>query len=240
MNLGRILQELKYLDIYSPDEWEEYLSYFENNKKIFQCLKKNIDKNFAGGVLERIKNGQGTNVKKIKAGISIKITGTDYLSNHEKRSSMTLGVVSGSYDLLHLGHIRGFAFAEQFLGQYANPRLCALVLSDKSIKGKKGESRPILNINERLEMLCNVECVDYVVPIKSPDCLQVLEKIKPDYFFKAGRDNEQEIVKKEIDLVESYGGVVIVFPSASEGSISTTKIIETMLKEGFDANGRRH
>jgi D-beta-D-heptose 7-phosphate kinase/D-beta-D-heptose 1-phosphate adenosyltransferase len=223
MNLKQILLEIKNLDIYSPDEWEEYLSYFENMGKILPYCEENVSKDSPRTLFERIKNGQGANSENVNADISPKIISVAYLSEPKVRSPITLGVVSGSFDLLHIGHIRGFVFARQFLGQYSNPKLCALTLSDESISAKKGQSRPVLNLNERLAMLCGVRCIDYVIPLKEPNCLSVLEEIEPDYFFKASTDTIQDIVRMEISLVESGRGSVIFMPPSN--SISTTKLI---------------
>ena len=225
MTLSQILLEIKNMDIYSPDEWDEYLSFFENMEKILQYLENN-SKDSSGTFFERIKSGQAVNTENVNANISPKITNPSHLSKTKKKSPMTLGVVSGSYDLLHLGHIRGFVFAKQFLEQYPNPKLCALVLSDKSIRAKKGRNRPILNINERLEMLHGVRCLDHIIPLEEPDCLTVLEEIMPDYFFKNQTDATQDIVMAEINSVKSNGGSIVIFPSPK--NFSTTRLIETV------------
>ncbi len=228
MNLKQILLEIRNLDIYSPAEWAEYLSYFESTKKIGPHLEENMAKNSSNILFEKIRKSQGAYSENINIDISPKIVSADYLSNPEIRSIITLGVVSGCYDLLHLGHIQGFVFAKQFLGQYSNPKLGALTLSDESIKAKKGQSRPLLNLNERLEMLCGVRDVDYVIPLKNSNCLSVLEKIEPDYFFKNRTDNAQNIVRLEMELIESYGGSIVFFPPYSI-STPTTELIETIM-----------
>lgn len=225
MNLGQLLMEIRDLAIYSPHEWEEYIGCFENVQSIFQDLE-NSPKIFYRSLVERIKSRTGSIMEDVNCAISPKIVDANHLSDPQKRSLMTLGIVSGCYDLLHLGHIRGFVFAKQFLMQYRNPKLCALVLSDQSIRTKKGLSRPVLNMNERLSMLCGVQCLDYVIPLKKPDCLAILEKVRPHYFFKSSTDMRQDIVRKEMGLIESNGGATVLFPCAS---LSTTALIETVL-----------
>ncbi|MBU2592013.1 MAG: hypothetical protein ABH867_00535 [Patescibacteria group bacterium] len=237
MKLKEILLGVRNLDLYTPEEWQEYISYFSSSNEILsyiaeQSANPQVPRDLSKSLLLRIKGGKGATSIPIDIGTSDKITDSNYLANPEVRARITLGIVSGCYDLLHLRHIRSVIYAKQFLRQYEHPRLCVLILSDENIGTKKGNSRPILNINERLEMICGINCVDYVIPLREPNCLTVLEKVKPDYFFKARKDNAQAIVKQEIDLVESCGGRVVIFPPASGRSFSTTKIIETVLKGG--------
>lgn len=231
MNLTDWLSEIKNLDAYLPAEWQEYVGYFaqaqpaecENQQQPAQPPSKSL--------AERIKCRKGAAPATPNMAISPKIVNADYLCGPELRSGITLGVVSGCYDLLHLGHVRSMFYAKKFLGFFPHPRLCALTLSDETIRDKKGAARPILDLNERLEMLCGVACVDYVIPLKEPNCLKVLEKTKPDYFFKATSDDMQGIVKMEVDLVESHNGAVVYFYGLQHRRMSTSSLIDMVLSK---------
>ena len=87
-----------------------------------------------------------------------------------------------------------------------------MTLSDEDIRAKNGESRRVLDLNERLRTLCNLCFVDYAVPLATPDCLDAIEAPRPKYIFKARGDNMQGIVRDEMNLVESYGGTIAFFP----------------------------
>ncbi|MBS3134027.1 hypothetical protein J4214_02235 [Candidatus Woesearchaeota archaeon] len=232
MEAREIIRDIKNLDVYSPEQFAEYLGYFRQNDGLLRYLQQTS--NADNEIERRIQSGSGTIPIEPDYRLSEKVTRIHALNT--ERESAVLGIVSGCFDLLHLGHIWGMTYAKQFLSQYPNPLLVALTLSDANIRTKKGKSRPVLNINERLDMICNVECVDYVIPLEEPNCLVVLEELKPDYFFKANTDRSQEIVRQEMKLVESYNGKIEVFPPRPDAEIkSTTKIIgsivERMMKE---------
>jgi D-beta-D-heptose 7-phosphate kinase/D-beta-D-heptose 1-phosphate adenosyltransferase len=150
----------------------------------------------------------------------------------------TLGVVSGAFDLLHLGHIRGIAFARSFLEQRPNPKLCAMTLSDEHIRAKKGPGRPILNLSERLDMLSHIRHVDYVLSLEAPDCLSALGQLRPDFFFKDAGDRAQSIVGQEMELVESVGGKVVLFPESTRVT-STSELVETIARREEKGYGSR-
>lgn len=221
-----ILNELKSLELYSPEEWEEYISNFSIREQDL-----NSPANQSGGFLSRIKQGKGAEPVAVDPRISVKITDPESLATYDSRGETTIGVVSGCYDLLHLGHVRNMADAKQHLLQYKNKKLVALVLSDENIRVKKGDNRPVLNLNERLGMICALNSVDYVIPLQYPNCLDALEKLRPDYFFKGNADRSQDIVRQEMELVESHGGNVIVFPKGQGRARSTTTLINEVLEK---------
>ncbi len=227
MGIREIIRDIKHLSVYTPEQFAEYLGYFRQKDDILRYLQQaSVTDN---EIERRIQLRTGATPVEPDYSLSGRVTQANLLTT--LRKSATLGIVSGCFDLLHLGHTRCMAYAKQFLGRYPNPLLVALALSDANIRVKKGESRPVLNINERLEIVCNVECVDYAIPLEEPNCLAVLEKLKPNYFFKANADRSQEIVRREMELVESYGGKVEVFPHRPDAGVkSTTKMIESVVE----------
>ena len=120
---------------------------------------------------------------------------------------------------------------KQEMGSTPNFKLGVLVLLDKDISEKKGAARPILHINERLNMLSKIKAIDFVIPLEKPDCLDAINKIRPAYFFKEKRDiSDQDIVKREIDAVKSFGGTLKLFPKLeNQRATPTTTIINSVL-----------
>lgn len=229
MKAREIIRDIKSLGVYTPEQFAEYLRYFRQKDELLKYL-------------QQVTTAQNEIERRIQNRIGAVPTNPDYslservikvhLLNESQRESVTLGIVSGCFDLLHLGHIRGMVYAKQFLSQYPNPLLVALTLSDANIRAKKGETRPVLNVNERLDMICSLECVDYVIPLEEPNCLTVLGELRPDYFFKVNADRSQEIVKQEMELVESYGGEVVAFPPRPDDRAkSTTELVESVEKK---------
>jgi len=227
MKTEDIIRDIHHLDIYTQEQFTEYLGYFRQKNELLGYLR--WPESSRNEIDRRIRSNAGANP--VNPGYLSETVTSAHLFVERQRGSAVLGVVSGCFDLLHLGHIRSMAYAKQFLSQYTNPLLAALTLSDENIRAKKGNNRPVLELNERLGMICSVECVDYVIPLEQSNCLTVLDELKPDYFFKTGTDRVQGIVRQEMELVESYGGKVEVFPSSLFSGIkSTTEIIGSVLE----------
>ncbi|HYM45804.1 MAG TPA: adenylyltransferase/cytidyltransferase family protein [Solirubrobacteraceae bacterium] len=66
-------------------------------------------------------------------------------------------LTSGSFDLIHLGHVKYLARAKQF-----GDVLAVGVDSDAKIRRRKGEDRPMVPEGERLEMLAYQRPVDLI------------------------------------------------------------------------------
>lgn len=79
------------------------------------------------------------------------------LVTHLKGLEMRIGVTSGSFDLIHLGHVKYLAKAKQFCDV-----LIVGVDSDAKIRRRKGDDRPMVPQEERLEMLAYQRPVDLI------------------------------------------------------------------------------
>src|ERR671921_1986637 len=66
-------------------------------------------------------------------------------------------LTSGSFDLIHLGHVKYLARAKEFGGI-----LVVGVDSDAKIRRRKGEDRPMVPETERLELLAHQRPVDMI------------------------------------------------------------------------------
>lgn len=139
-----------------------------------------------------------------------------------KKEGKRIATTSGSFDLLHIGHIYVLESAKAL-----TDILIVFLNSDSSIKGLKGPNRPIVSEKERAEMLSSLECVDYIVVFEESNPLEFIHQIKPDIHIKGGSFVPEKI-KAEKELIESWGGKHITLPLV-EG-YSTTNIIENILK----------
>jgi len=143
-----------------------------------------------------------------------------------------LVLVSGSYDLLHVGHAR---FIEQagLLGDI----LVVAIPSDKSLKLLKGVGRPVISERSRAYILGHLDPVDYVVVFDDTTVYSALETIKPDVFFTVDESWNKEYKKsREYKLVKSYGGeVALTARQAPYLSASTLidKLAQKKVKEIF-------
>ena len=134
------------------------------------------------------------------------------------RMNKKLVTTNGSFDILHVGHLRILQQAKA-LGDV----LLVLVNSDSSVKENKSDKRPIISEKERMEMLAGLACVDYVLIFDEKKALDPLRKIKPDVHVKGGTYIPERI-QEEKDLVESWGGKHICLGEIA--GYSTTNIIE--------------
>ncbi|HXE45149.1 MAG TPA: adenylyltransferase/cytidyltransferase family protein [Conexibacter sp.] len=98
------------------------------------------------------------------------------LANHLKGIGLRVVLTSGSFDLVHLGHVKYLAKAKA-LGDV----LVVGVDSDAKIRRRKGEDRPMVPEDERLEMLAHQRPVD-VIYLKDEDDERwgLIRAVRPD------------------------------------------------------------
>jgi len=115
--------------------------------------------------------------------------------------------VNGTFDLIHSGHIHLLNYAKS-LGDF----LYVAIDTDERVKEKKGESRPVYNLKERIFHLQNLNSVDVVLSFASDEQLENLVKIiKPDIMV-VGSDWKGETIigsqhtktLKFFDRIEEY------------------------------------
>ncbi len=138
-----------------------------------------------------------------------------------KKTGNKVVFTNGCFDLLHVGHTRYLKEA-QLIGDY----LVIAINSDKSVRGLKGDKRPIVPETERAELLAALDVVDFVTIFDEPDPYNVINELRPDFLVKGGDWGEGEIIGS--DIVTENGGKVIRLPYL-EGS-SSTNIVETIIE----------
>ena len=126
---------------------------------------------------------------------------------------------NGVFDLIHPGHLTYLAEAAA-LGQ----RLIVGVNSDESVKRLKGDSRPIMPLAARMQLLAGLFYVDGVIAFDEETPLELIKSLRPDVLVKGGDYQVDEIVGA--NEVRAWGGDVRVLPFV-EG-YSSTSIIERM------------
>jgi D-beta-D-heptose 7-phosphate kinase/D-beta-D-heptose 1-phosphate adenosyltransferase len=83
--------------------------------------------------------------------------------------------VNGSFDVLHIGHIRLLAHA----GSFGTVRVG--LDSDERIQQKKGTNRPVNNLQDRMDFISSIRFVDDVVSFGSDDeLISRIREYKPD------------------------------------------------------------
>ncbi|MGE5114141.1 MAG: adenylyltransferase/cytidyltransferase family protein [Acidobacteriaceae bacterium] len=131
-------------------------------------------------------------------------------------------LTNGCFDLLHVGHIRYLHAAKQLGG-----KLVVALNSDENVRQLKGEGRPLMNENERAEILAALSDVDAVVVFAEPDVRAIIREIHPDVQAK-GTDYTADSVP-EGDEVRAYGGRVAIVGDPKDHS--TTEFLQQMRSE---------
>jgi D-glycero-beta-D-manno-heptose 1-phosphate adenylyltransferase len=117
----------------------------------------------------------------------------------DRAEGRTIAFANGCFDLLHVGHVRYLEAA----AQEADMLIVALN-DDPSVRGLKGEGRPILADRHRAALVAALRCVDYVVIFPEPTVGPLLEALHPDVHCK-GTDYTVDSVPERA-IVEAYGG----------------------------------
>ncbi|MFL5754935.1 MAG: D-glycero-beta-D-manno-heptose 1-phosphate adenylyltransferase [Chloroflexota bacterium] len=134
------------------------------------------------------------------------------LSVH-RRQGHRIVFTNGCFDILHRGHVAYLQRAKA-LGDV----LVVAVNSDASVRRLKGPSRPINDVDDRLEVLAALSCVDHVVAFDDDTPEALIRDVRPDVFVKGGDYTRERL--PEAPLVESLGGAVRILPYLDDRSTS--------------------
>lgn len=96
----------------------------------------------------------------------------------EEKEKRRIVLASGTFDLLHLGHIRYLEEAKKAGGE--NAELIVIVARDSTVEKRKG-TKPVMPENQRRALVESLRVVDEaVLGYEAFDIGRVIEKIKPD------------------------------------------------------------
>lgn len=109
---------------------------------------------------------------------------------------------NGCFDLVHKGHI-DYLYKAAALGT----KLMVGINSDESVRGIKGESRPVQDESSRMHLLAAIEFVNAVVLFNDATPYNLIKKVRPDVLVKGADYKPEEIVG--YDILKSYGGEVV-------------------------------
>jgi D-beta-D-heptose 7-phosphate kinase/D-beta-D-heptose 1-phosphate adenosyltransferase len=85
-------------------------------------------------------------------------------------------------------------------------RLVVGLNSDASIKGLKGEERPVNPLESRALVLAGLSCVDLVTPFDAATPIDLIKALRPDVLIKSKDYTVEQVVG--FDVVQAYGGDV--------------------------------
>lgn len=129
-----------------------------------------------------------------------------------QKSGKTVGLVQGSWDLFHLGHLRYILKARA---------LCDFLViamdSDEKIRKRKGPTRPVIPERERYDFINLLNIADAIVVkgIGEPKW-HLIKTIKPDVLIVI----KENYTEEQITQLEKYCGRVAVLPRQAKTSTS--------------------
>ena len=134
---------------------------------------------------------------------------------------MTKVVVNGTFDILHLGHLKLLEYARGFPDSY----VLVLTDSDRRIKELKGNERPINNEYERSSMLFALKYVDRVEIFDTDqELIDLIKRFEPDIMVKGSDYQDKPIIGAEYcKQIKFYDRL---------GNYSTTKTIQDITNRG--------
>lgn len=117
-------------------------------------------------------------------------------------------VVNGTFDIVHLGHLRLLAYARSIPDSF----VYVLIDSDRRVKELKGSDRPINTEYERASLLFALKCVDRVdIFDTDKELVDLIKSYEPDIMVKGSDYKGKPIIGaeycKEIifyDRIEQY------------------------------------
>jgi rfaE bifunctional protein nucleotidyltransferase chain/domain len=107
---------------------------------------------------------------------------------------MTRVVVNGTFDIIHLGHLKLLEYARNFPNSY----VLVLTDSDSRIKKLKGEDRPVNTEYERCSLLFALKYVDRVETFNSDqELIDLIKGFDPDVMVKGSDYQDKPIIGAE-------------------------------------------
>jgi len=103
-------------------------------------------------------------------------------------------LANGCFEVLHPGHVR-YLQDSRSRGDF----LIVALNTDESVRGLKGEGRPIQNLSDRAEVIAALACVDRVVSFDEPTLELTLRTLVPDVHAKGTDYNEENLPEREVD-----------------------------------------
>ncbi|MDP3733884.1 MAG: adenylyltransferase/cytidyltransferase family protein [Nanoarchaeota archaeon] len=141
-----------------------------------------------------------------------------------QKQGKKIGLCSGSFDLLHPGHITHLLAAKK----ECDILVVSVAPDEHNTRSRKQKGRPIFTHGLRAFAISQLKAVDFVLIHENSQ--QVIRILKPDVYIKGIDYNtlSDPVLMLEKEAVESHGGK-IVFTSTNK--LATTEIIKYIKEE---------
>ena len=128
--------------------------------------------------------------------------------------------VNGTFDILHPAHIDLLYLASTYGDEFV-----VAIDSDRRVKEKKGDSRPINNEDTRSKIIFHIKGVDKVFIFDSDEELRdIIKEYEPDVMMVGSDYRDKEVIGSE------YAKQLVFFERDTR--YSSTKVIESIISRG--------
>src|ERR1044071_8790074 len=139
--------------------------------------------------------------------------------SHLRGLGYRIVLTSGSFDLIHLGHVKYLARAKELGGI-----LVVGVDSDAKIRRRKGDDRPMVPEDERLELLAHQRPVDLIYLKRDEDPQWgLIRAVEPDVLVLTA---DHSYTPEQLEALDAVVGEVVVLERQS--SVTTSERIRQM------------
>jgi len=142
----------------------------------------------------------------------------------KKKPYIKIGLCHGVFDLIHHGHLEYFEESK---------KICDILIVSLTVDKyvNKGPGRPYFTLNQRKKILEELKIIDFVIPSQFQTSVEIIKKIKPDFYFKGpdykfSKNDISKNILSEIKAIETVGGKFI---STSGKTYSSSKLINNNL-----------
>ena len=132
-------------------------------------------------------------------------------------------LTNGCFDVIHAGHVAYLRDARE-----QGDVLVVGINCDEQVRLMKGDGRPVYDLNDRMAILSEFACVDYVVSFDEPMANELIAATRPDLYVKGGDYGVEDI--NEHPLLVELGIECRVL--AHRPGLGSTDIVERVRSGG--------
>lgn len=130
--------------------------------------------------------------------------------------------ISGCFDILHSGHLYFFREAKKIAGH--DSKIICVIHDDKSVKEHKGENRPVNKLEDRMDLLSELEIINFVTPWYGWESVaKFFIDLHPGAIAVTKTSYENKTLKKIVD-----DNKIQLIEISMKSNISTTSIINIL------------
>ncbi len=136
-----------------------------------------------------------------------------------------IGYTQGVYDMFHIGHLNLLKHAKEYCD------FLVVGINDDQLVQMYKNKKPIINQEERKEIVYNIKGVDECVIVSTLDKVEIWNQLHFDAIF-IGNDWKESARWKKTEMDLKQLGVDVVFLPHTDGISSTLLRIEKQKNEG--------